>query len=57
MKEFTITFAATGGVTIEAENEDEAIARFNEMSDSALFEELTQNGIEMTEIFEEEDEE
>lgn len=55
MKKFTITFAATGGAEIEAETEDEAIAKFNKMSDSDLLEELTQNGIEMTEIFEEEE--
>lgn len=51
MKKFTITFAATGGVEIEAETEEEAIAQFDKMSDSDLMEELNQNGIEMTEIF------
>lgn len=54
MKKFTITFAATGGVEIEAETEEEAIAQFDKMTDSDLMEELNQNGIEMTEIFEEE---
>jgi len=41
MKKFTITFAATGGVDIEAETEEEAIAQFDKMSDSDLMEELT----------------
>ena len=53
MKKFTITFASTGGVTIEADTEEEAIEKFDNMSEFELSQELSENGIEMTEIFEE----
>lgn len=53
MKTIVVTFAATGGVAIEAETEDEAITKFNEMRDEDLLNELNANGIEMTAIFEE----
>ena len=54
-KRYTICFMSTGGLEIEAESEDEAIRLFDtaEMQRIAL-ENLDQNGIEITEIFEEE---
>lgn len=55
MKTFTIAFAATGGVKIVANTEDEAIDKFNSLEGKYLLDELEANGIEMTEVFEEEE--
>ena len=52
---YTVTYAATGGLTVEATSEDEAIRLFwNKRRDDAL-EELTRNDIEITDVFAEED--
>jgi len=53
MKRFNITFAITGGVTIEAETEAEAKEKFNKYKEHELYEHA--NPSEITEIFEEED--
>lgn len=54
---FTVCFQATGGIEIEAENEDEAIRKFNEEVDqNDIIENLTENGWDITEIFEGDDE-
>ena len=53
MAKYTVCFMATGGVDIEAENEDEAIKKFNEMSvnePEILSETFLQNGWEITDI-------
>lgn len=53
MAKFTICFLSTGGVDIEAENEDKAIKKFNEMSvnEPEIFSEtFLQNGWEITDI-------
>ena len=53
MAKYTVCFTATGGVDIEAENEDEAIKKFNEMSvnEPEIFSEtFLQNGWEITDI-------
>ena len=54
MKNFTITFASTGGITIKAGTEEEAIKKFNAIPSIDLLNELEATGIEMTDIFEEE---
>jgi hypothetical protein len=53
---FLVTFAATGGMTIEANSEDEAREKFNrpEFYMKAM-EELSQAGIDVTDVSEEEE--
>ena len=48
--EYTITFMATGGITIEADSEEEASNKFEDKMDEA-FAELKQNGITITGIY------
>ena len=56
MKKFTVCFMATGGIDIWADNEDEAIRKFNEEIDqNDIIENMTENGWDITEIFEEVD--
>lgn len=53
MKKFTVCFMATGGIDIWADNEDEAIRKFNEEIDqNDIIENMTENGWDITEIFE-----
>lgn len=53
MARFTVCFAATGGIEIEAKDEDSARDKFwNECLEDA-FMELGENGISITEVFEE----
>ena len=47
---YVITYAATGGLTIEADTEEAARAEFENRLDEAL-EELRQNSIEITGVF------
>lgn len=55
MKKWTVCFLVSGGVTIEAETEDEALSLFNsEQYDAIVQEELLENYVDVTEIFEEE---
>lgn len=55
MKKFTVCFMATGGIDIWADNEDEAIRKFNEEIDqNDIIENMTENGWDITEVFEEE---
>lgn len=54
MKKYTVCYMATAGITIEAENEAEALKKFAEIDDDALLEDLAGNSIETTEVFEEE---
>lgn len=42
----------TAGIEIEALNAQHAIKLFNEMDDKALLDELSENSIEITEVFE-----
>ena len=53
MKQFTICFAATGGITINAETEDEALKKFEELSDYDIMCELGGNGFDITDIIDE----
>ena len=53
MPKYVVTYAATGGITIAAPNEEMAKAIFDNMSSAELLNELEANGIEMTDIFEE----
>jgi hypothetical protein len=55
MKKFIITYMATGGVIIEAEDEEKAKEIFNNMDSKDLLDDLEENGIEMTDCFEEEE--
>ncbi len=55
MRKFTITFAATGGIDIYANSEEEAKEKFDAMDRKDLLDELETNGIEMTDCFVEED--
>ena len=57
MPKFTVCFAATGGMEIEAETAEDAIRKFNEdMLEEDIIENLTANGWDVTEVFEECDE-
>ena len=51
---YIITFAATGGMTIEADSEEDARAKFDERLQEAV-DELTRNGIDITGVYEEGD--
>lgn len=54
MKKFTVCFMATGGMDIWADSEDEAVRKFNEEIDqNDIIENMTENGWDITEIFEE----
>ena len=54
MKKFTVCFMATGGIDIWADSEDEAIRKFNEEVDqNDIIENMTENGWDVTEVFEE----
>ena len=51
---YTVCFMATGGMQIEADNEEEAIRKFNEeVLEEDIIENLTSNGWDVTEVFEE----
>lgn len=51
---YTITYAATGGMTVEAESEEEARAKFEECLQEAM-DDLTRNDIDITGVYEEGD--
>ena len=53
MKQYTICFAATGGITINAESEDEALEKFEGLSDHDIMCELGRNGFDITDIIDE----
>lgn len=54
MAKFTVCFMATGGIEIEAESADEARRKFNEEIDqNDIIENMTENGWDITEVFEE----
>jgi len=53
MKKFIITYAFTGGTTIEAETEQEAREKFETISEFNLYEDSAP--VEVTNIFEESD--
>ena len=55
MKQYTICFAATGGITINAESEDEALEKFEGLSDHDIMCELGRNGFDITDIIDEGD--
>ena len=51
---YTVCFMATGGMQIEADSEEEAIRKFNEeVLEEDIIENLTSNGWDVTEVFEE----
>lgn len=55
-KAFTICFMVTGGITVEAETEDEALEYFNsDEGQKEVYENLNENEIDITEVYEEED--
>lgn len=55
---YTVCFMATGGgIDIEADSEEEAVRKFNEeILEEDIIENLTTNGWDVTEVFEESDE-
>ena len=54
---YTVCFMATGGIEIEADSEEEAVRKFNaEIVEEDIIENLTANGWDVTEVFEESDE-
>jgi hypothetical protein len=55
MPKFLITFMASGGITIEAETEEEAREKFENIPVNLLMDELESNGIEQTDIFQEDE--
>ena len=56
MKAFTICYMVTGGITVEAETEDEALSRFQSGEfDEDIARSLAENEISFTEMYEEED--
>ncbi len=51
---YTVCFMATGGMQIEADSEEEAVRKFNEESlEEDIIENLTANGWNLTEVFDE----
>lgn len=54
MKKFVITFAMTGGITLEAENEEQAREMFDKIPQHELYEDAAP--AEITDIHEEDDE-
>jgi hypothetical protein len=48
--EFLITFAATGGIIVEAEDEDEACEKFFDEYLEDAGKELVLNGIDITDV-------
>lgn len=53
---YTVCFMATGGMQIEADSEEEAVRKFNEEIDqNDIIENLTTNGWDVTEVFEEDE--
>jgi len=57
MKKYLITFAATGGLVVEAEDRDAAESIFNSDMQEDAGRELAANGIDITEIYELEEDE
>ena len=56
MKTYTISFRVTGGIMVEAENEDEAINRFNcGEFDEAIGASLAANEVTLLDIDEEDE--
>lgn len=56
MAKYTVCFIATGGIEIEADSEEEAVRKFNEEVDqNDIIENMTENGWDMTEVFEEDE--
>lgn len=56
MKRYTICFMSTGGITVDAENEEDALDRFeNGEFDEDVYMSLAANDVSFTEIYEEED--
>ena len=53
---YTVCFMATGGIEIEADSEEEAVRKFNEeILEEDIIENLTANGWDVTEVFEEDE--
>lgn len=52
MKKFLFTFSASGGITIEAETEEQAKAIYDAKSNSELFDELQVESIEDVDVYE-----
>ena len=51
---YTVCFMATGGMQIDADSEEEAVRKFNEeILEEDVIENLTSNGWDVTEVFEE----
>jgi hypothetical protein len=48
---FLVTYMASAGITIEANSEDEAKDKFNQIPANLLLDELEENGIEITDCF------
>ena len=56
-KNYTVCFMVTGGITVEAESEEEAIAiARSEESMEDISESLLANALTITEVYEEDDE-
>lgn len=50
MAKYILTIASTGTIIIEANSESEAEQKFVEMDSAPLWEELRDNGVEMTDL-------
>ena len=56
MAKFTVCFMATGGIDIEADSEEDAIRKFNDETDpNDIIENMTENGLTITEVFKEDE--
>ena len=54
--QFVVCFEVTGGISIEAESESDAIQKFHSGEyDAAVGTELAQNSVNITDVFEAED--
>ena len=53
MSKFAITFMSSGGLSVEADTEDEAREIFENHMQNKAWEELKLNGIDITEVSEE----
>lgn len=52
-RQYTICYIATGGITLEADNEDEAIRKFEDIDYAVIKEQLIYNGYDITDIIDE----
>ena len=52
MAKYTVCFMATGGIDVDANDEDEAIRKFHEeVNPDDIIDNLVENGWEITEVY------